>query len=140
VRMQRPGSEVANTTAKQRCYRKVAVVVVADCAVIILVLSGLLDIAVSQLVADVTSLLGAVAAGAAFAWTGWRRVGEERRWRWLMALALVWWLTAHALWTAYRSEDPNLFPDAANALYLGLPLFAFFALLGMVKRDRAAAE
>lgn len=137
--MQRPRSEGADTTAKQRRHRAVAALVAADCAAIVLVLSGLLDIAVSRLVADVTSLLGAVAAAAAFAWTGWSRAGEERRWRWLITLALVWWVAAHTLWTSYRGVDPDFFPDAANALYLGLPLFAFFALLRMVKRDRAAA-
>ncbi|GAB2734779.1 hypothetical protein GCM10027174_04570 [Salinifilum aidingensis] len=127
-------------TAKQRWSRAVAGVVLADFAVVLLVVAAPVDSAVRHLVADATSLVGAAAAVAAFAWTGWRAAGEERRWRWLMALALFLWLPAHASWTWYRSVDPNLFPNAANALYFGMPLFAFFALLRMVKGDRAAAR
>ncbi|MEV4643416.1 GGDEF domain-containing protein [Saccharopolyspora sp. NPDC049357] len=109
-------------------------------AAVALVLSGVLGTAASQFVADLTGVLAAVAAATTFAWTGWRRTGDERRWRWLMASALACFATAHALWTWYRSIDPMTFPNAANALYLGLPLFSFLALLVLTKKDRGAVE
>lgn len=127
-------------TAVSTTVVKLAAVAVANAAVVALVLSGLLSTAVSQLVADLTGVLAAVAAASTFAWTGWRRTGAERRWRWLMTLALVCFATAHALWTWYRSIDPMTFPNAANALYLGLPLFSFLALFVLTKKDLGAVE
>ncbi len=126
-------------TGKQSWYRVAVGVAVVDIAVIVVVLSGLIGPEVSPLMADLTGVVGAVAAAAAFAWTGWYQVGDERRWRWLMALALAWLVAGHAMWTWYRSIDPKTFPNAANALYLGLPLFAFFALRTMVKKDHGEA-
>ncbi|TDD87751.1 GGDEF domain-containing protein [Saccharopolyspora karakumensis] len=117
-----------------------AAVAVVIAAAVALVLSGVLGTAVSQLVADLTGVSAAVAAATTFAWTGWRRTGHERRWRWLMVLALACFAAAHALWTWYRSIDPMTFPNAANALYLGLPLFSFFALFALTKNDRGAVE
>lgn len=112
----------------------------ADLAAIILVLSGSSGKSISQLVADLTGVLGAVAAAATFVWTGLGQAGEERRWRWLTAFGLAWFATAHALWAWYRSFDPMTFPNAANALYLGLPLFSFLALLSMINKDHDKAE
>lgn len=117
-----------------------AAVAVANVAAVALVLSGLLGTAVSQLVGDLTGVLAAVAAATTFAWTGWRRRGDERRWRWLMVLALACFATAHALWTWYRSIDPMTFPNTANALYLGLPLFSFLALFVLTKKDQDSVE
>ncbi|GAA2797535.1 GGDEF domain-containing protein [Saccharopolyspora taberi] len=117
----------------------VSVAVVATAAVV-LVLSGFLPPRISELVADLTGVLGSVAAAAAFAWTGWCRTGDERRWRWLMVVALAWFTTAHSLWAWYRGIDPMTFPNAANALYLGLPLFAFFAVLSLVKKDHGKTD
>ena len=120
-------------------YRTGAWVALAVAGAIGLVLSGALGASTSLFVADLTGVLGAVAAAATFAWTGWCRMGAERRWRWLMVPALGSWAAAHALWTWYRSTDPMTFPNAANALYLGLPFCAFFAVLSMVKRDQGSA-
>ncbi|TDC95458.1 GGDEF domain-containing protein [Saccharopolyspora aridisoli] len=117
-----------------------ATVAVVSAAAVALVLSGALGTAVNQLVADVTGVSAAVAAAATFWWTGWRRAGDERRWRWLMVLALACFATAHALWTWYRSIDPMTFPNTANALYLGLPLFSFLALLVLTKEDQRAVD
>jgi diguanylate cyclase (GGDEF)-like protein len=104
------------------------------------VVSGLTPVAVSRLVADVTSLVGALAASAAFAWTGWRERPEQRRWRSMMALALAVWAVGQALWTWQRSVDHRAmtFPDTENACYLGLPVLAFCSLLSVARQDRAA--
>lgn len=126
-------------TGKLRSYRAAVSVAVLACAAVVLALSGLVAVGDGQLVADLTGLLGAVAAAAVFAWTGWHRIGAERKWRWIMAFALAWWIAAHGLWTLYNRVDPNTFPNAANALYIGLPLFGFFALLTLVHKDREAA-
>ncbi|MEB3369748.1 GGDEF domain-containing protein [Saccharopolyspora mangrovi] len=115
-----------------------AALAVANVAAVALVLSGVLGTAVSELVADLTGVIAAVAAAATFAWIGWRRSGDERRWRWLMVLALACFATAHALWTWYRSIDPMTFPNAANAVYLGLPLFSLLALFVLTKEDHGA--
>lgn len=121
---------------RQPWLRTAVGVAVVDIAAIGVVLSGFLRPDVSGLIADLTGVLGAVAAAAAFAWTGWCQAGGERRWRWLMVVALALFATAHLLWTWYRSTDPVAFPNAAEALYLGLPFFAFFAVLTMVRKDR----
>ncbi|GAB3290539.1 diguanylate cyclase domain-containing protein [Parasphingorhabdus pacifica] len=114
----------------------IAVVVVAAIA---LVVSGLVDTAVSRLVADLTGLLTAVMATAAFAWTGWRQPGDERRWRWMMALGLAGETTGQAFWTWYRTVEHHTtpFPNTQNMFYLALPIFAFFALLSVAKNERA---
>ncbi|PFG97433.1 diguanylate cyclase (GGDEF)-like protein [Saccharopolyspora erythraea NRRL 2338] len=124
----------------QSWRRTTAAVAVVGIAAVGLVVSGSLEPAASDLVADLTGVVGAVAAAAAFAWTGWYESGAERRWRWLMVVALAWFATAHALWTWYRAIDPATFPNAANALYLGLPFFAFFAVLSMAKKDHGKVE
>lgn len=117
-----------------------AAVAVLIAAAVALVLSGLLGTAASQLVADLTGVVAAGAAATTFAWAGWRRTGDERRWRWLMVLALACFATAHALWTWYRSIDPMTFPTTANALYLGLPLFSFLALFVLTRKDQGALD
>lgn len=126
-------------TGKQFSFRVATSVAAVDVAVIVLVLTGLIGPEASSLTADLTGVVGALAAAAAFAWTGFCQAGDERRWRWLMVLALAWWVAGHALWTWYRSVDPNMFPNAANALYLGLPVFASFALRTMMKKDHEEA-
>ncbi|MBA8824010.1 diguanylate cyclase (GGDEF)-like protein [Saccharopolyspora lacisalsi] len=126
-------------TGKQPWFFVAVSVAVVDLAVIVLVLSGSMGPEVSPLTADLTGVVGTLAAAAAFAWTGWYQAGDERRWRWLMVLALAWWVAGHAMWTWYRSIDPKTFPNVANALYLGLPVFAFFALRTMVRKDRGEA-
>lgn len=123
-------------TGQRWCSAAVGVVVVV--AAIALVMSGLVDIRVSWLVADLTGLLTALTATAAFAWTGWRRPGDERRWRWMMALGLAGETTGQAFWTWYRNAGRHTtpFPDFQNMFYLALPLFAFFALMSIAKNGR----
>ncbi|RRO17094.1 GGDEF domain-containing protein [Saccharopolyspora rhizosphaerae] len=108
---------------------------IASLVAVVLALSGALDAATSQLVADLGSVSAALLAAATFAWTGWRQRGDERRWRWWMVVALASFAAAHGSWTWYRSIDPMHFPNAANALYLGLPLCSFLALIVLTRED-----
>ncbi len=106
-----------------------------------LVMSGALAEPVRWAVADFTGLVGALAAAVAFAWTGRAPFasGTGRWWRPLMALALFGWGVGQAVWTWHRSVDMRAatFPDVENALYLGLPVFTFFALLHIAKNEHA---
>lgn len=110
-----------------------AVVVIATGVAVALVATAALPPTGTRLVADLTGLLGALAAAVAFAVTGSRR-GE--RWRGWLAAALALWAAAQGLWTWHRYAGglAATFPDVENALYLGLPIFTFLAIVRGTRR------
>ncbi|MDA3642686.1 GGDEF domain-containing protein [Saccharopolyspora indica] len=88
---------------------------------------------------DLAAVVGAIAATAACAGTGWSHTGPERNWRLLMAAGLGGWAAAHAMWTWHRAANggPVAVPGAASVLYLALPVGVFAALLVIARADHA---
>lgn len=99
---------------------------------------GLVPVRVSRVVADLTGLLGAVAASAGFVASGLRAEGRERAWRLLLAGGSGVWALGQALWSWQRTIDHRAmtFPDPADVCFLVLPVLSFVALLVVSRGDR----
>lgn len=103
---------------------------------VITVVAGVLPVATTRALADLTGLVGAAAAATAFAITARHRRRSPGRWP--MALGLAGWAAGQAIWTWHRAVDGRsmTFPDVENALYLVLPVCVSCALLIAARTDR----
>lgn len=110
-----------------------AVVAIATGTAVAMVASGALPVAATRLVSDLTGLVGSVAAAVAFA-VSCRRRGEW--WRGWLAAALALWGAGQGFWAWHRYVGgfAETFPDVENAFYLGLPIFAFLAIVRGARR------
>src|SRR2546429_3475357 len=117
--------------AANRIYLPLTVAAVAVTVAVGSSSSGLLSASASTVVDDCAQLAAGLSATLACLWTARRRVGVERSWRLLMAVAMGGWSAGQAIRTWYQisTGTPMPRPSLADVGYFTLPVFTFAALL-----------
>lgn len=116
-----------------RCWP--GVLLLGPVLVLIVVAIGVLPVAATRLLADLTGFVGAGVATAAFAVTASRERSVARA---VTCLGVASWCVGQGVWSWHRFVDGRAltFPDLGNVLFLVLPVCIVAALLVAARRHR----